>query len=392
MIKWQYNLDRDLNHREFFSLAWSKGRSSIKNPSWGLLDRPYGETHMSGGNAGDPWRAFCLGNSFLATALGCFAVFFVYLFKQFGLQISRSAMLENPIVRGEVFLAYPPEHSSLCLSSQNPMMRKANISKVINTAGVRLEDNLFWMNIKVQVLVQESFYFLQTINQQFSAGMDKYEIIGVSDIPDDFQFVLDELIQLIQIHIGKQLRGQVSQWQARRKTFDYVPKKYHEPFVRRPLFEDAQKYAVVNRIKKFSYVQLQNPKSPCVVSGKFKAEALQSFDCSVDTFVFSRRPRIKNKDFIPFGLNGPVDSMMKQPIANRRLMNVATFRIADKKRNVAAVLVGSVFQIFMQAKNVIFEIYLEFGHIILVGLLFFKFRPCVEQVFQGNDFFEHRYG
>ena len=143
MVNLQYNLYRGLNHREFFSLAWPKDRSSIKNPSWGLLDRPYGETHTSGGNAGDSWRAFCLGNFFLDTALGSFAVFFVYLFKQFGLQVSGSAMLENSVIRGEVFITGSPEHSPLCLSSQNPMMRKANISKVINSTSIRLEDNLF---------------------------------------------------------------------------------------------------------------------------------------------------------------------------------------------------------------------------------------------------------
>ena len=72
--------------------------------------------------------------------------------------------------------------------------------------------------------------------------------------------------------------------------------------------------------------------------------------------------------------------MMKQPIANQCLMNMATFRIAEKKRDITTVFVVSVFQILMQFKNVIFEIYLEFSHIFFVGFLFFEFRPSVEQV------------
>jgi hypothetical protein len=34
-----------------------------KKPVMGLLDWPYGETCTSGGNAGDPWRAFCMART-----------------------------------------------------------------------------------------------------------------------------------------------------------------------------------------------------------------------------------------------------------------------------------------------------------------------------------------
>ena len=84
--------------------------------------------------------------------------------------------------------------------------------------------------------------------------------------------------------------------------------------------------------------------------------------------------------------------MMKQSITNRCLMNMAAFRIVNKKGEIRTVLVGAIFQIIMQLKNVVFETYLEFSHVFFVVLVFLEFRPSVEQVLQRNNFIEHKYG
>ena len=391
MIKLRYNSSRDLTLREFFPVAWSEGQSSIKNPSWGLLDWPYRETYTSR-ESGRPVAGFLYGKFILRASGHLSFVFSFHFFRQFSLQCLGMTMLKDPIIRSKVFLVDPLKHPSLCLGSQNSMMRKTNISEIINSSSIRLEDYFLRVHIEVQSLAQKDFDFFKAIDKQSFVWMNKNKIIGVSNIAGDFQFVFDELIKLVQIHVGKQLGSQIAQGQAGRETLDYISEKCHKSVVGCSFSKNVQKDIVVDGVEKFSHIQLQNPQHPGVISGEPKTEVLKSFDRSVDAFVFSRRPRIKNKDFIPFRLNDPVDSMMKQSVANQCLMNMAAFRIANVKRDIATMLVVSVFQILMQFKNVIFEIYLEFSHIFFVGFLFFEFSPSVEQVLQRNDFIEHKYG
>lgn len=391
MIKLRYNSSRDLTLREFFSVVWSEGRSSIKNPSWGLLDRPYRETYTSR-ESGRPVAGFLYGKFILHTSGHLSFVFTFYFFRQLSLQCLGMTMLKDSIIRSKVFLINSAKHPSLCLGSQNSMMRKTNIPKIINATSICFEDYFLWMHTEAQSLVQKDFDFFKAIDKQFFVWMDKNKIICVSNIAGDFQFVFDELIKLVQIHIGKQLGSQIAQRQSRRETLDYILKKCHKSVVRCSFLKNVQKNIVVDGVEKFPHIQLQNPHCPGMISRQFKPEVLQSFDRPMSAFIFSRRPRIKNKDFIPFRLNDPVDGMMEQPVANRCLMNMAAFRIANIKRDITTMLVVSVFQILMQFKNVIFEVYLKFVHIFFVGFLFFKFRPSVEQVLQGNDFIEHKYG
>ena len=73
-----------------------------------------------------------------------------------------------------------------------------------------------------------------------------------------------------------------------------------------------------------------------------------------------------------------MDCVMDQSIPNRRFMNMTALRIVNKKRKITAMLVGIIFQIFMQLKNMIFKIYLKFSYIAFAGLFFFEFGPSIE--------------
>ena len=384
MIKLKCNLDRDLTLGAINTEVWSKDQSSIKNPSWGLLDWSYRETCTSGGNTGDPWRAFCLENFFIN--------FSFYFFRQCNLQFLRTTMQEDSIVRSKVFLIDSLEHSSFCLRPQNSMMRKTNISKIIDTTSVSFKNYFLWMYIEMQLCSQKYFYFFKTVYQNIFIWMDKNEVVSISDIAGNLKFMLNELIQLVQIHIGKQLRSQITQRQSGRVTFNYFLEKRHQSFVCGSFSENIQENFVVDGIKEFSHIQLQYPQCPGVVLGQSKPNILQSFYGRVGTFCFSRRPRIKNKKFIPHWFNDPMNSMVHQSVTYRGFMNMATFWILYIKRKVATVFISIVSQILMQLKNMIFKIHFEFSNIFLVGFFSFEFSPCVEQVFQGNDFFKHRYG
>jgi len=75
------------------------------------------------------------------------------------------------------------------------------------------------------------FDFLTAINKQLFVLMLKNKIIGITNIPLDSQFVLNELIQFVQVYIREQLRCQITERQSRVKTIDYFSKKIHEPLV-----------------------------------------------------------------------------------------------------------------------------------------------------------------
>lgn len=272
------------------------------------------------------------------------------------------------------------------------MMRKTDVTKIINTASISLEDNFVRVDIKVQCLSQEISYFSKTTNKQLFARMNEYEIVGIPYVPDDFQFVLNKLIQFIQINICEQLGGQVAQRQARRIAVNYILQQSHELVVIRPFSENLQKNCMIDRIKKLPHIQLQNPQNAGIIAGQFKSKPMKPLYGYVSALIFSGRPRIKNKELIPYWLNYPVDGVVEQPVTNRSFVDMTTLRIVDIKRKVSAMIVGTVFQVLMQLENMIFEVYLELGHIFFVGFFFFKFRPSVEQVFQRNYFLEHSYG
>ena len=126
--------------------------------------------------------------------------------------------------------------------------------------------------------------------------------------------------------------------------------------------------------------------------GQSKSRVLQSSYRRMRSLCFSGRPRIKNKYFIPYRLNDPVDGMVEQAIPDRSFMDMTTLRIVNDKRDIATVFVCSVFEIFVQRKNMIFEIDLKFRYIIFIAFLFFELRPSVEQVLQRNYFIKHKYG
>lgn len=272
------------------------------------------------------------------------------------------------------------------------MMWKTDVTKIINPARISLEDNLVRVDIEAQRLSQKVCNSTKTTDKQLFARMKQHEIVGIPYVAGDFQFMFNELIQLIQIYVCEKLRGQISQRQARRIAVNYILHQSHKLIVVGSFSENVQKNRMVDRIEKLSHIQLQNPQNTGIVAGQFKPKFVQPLYCRVSAFIFSGRPRIKNKELIPYWLNYPVDGVMEQSVTNRSFVNMTTLWIVDEKRKISSMIVGTAFQVLMQLENVVFEIYLELSYIIFIGFFFFKFRPSVEQVFQRNYFLKHSYG
>lgn len=74
-------------------------------------------------------------------------------------------MFQNSAIRRKVLLVNSSEHPPLCFGSYDSMMRKRNITKKINPAGVCFEDQFFWVNFEKQVFLEKTLDFPATVNK-----------------------------------------------------------------------------------------------------------------------------------------------------------------------------------------------------------------------------------
>src|SRR3989344_5462186 len=76
---------------------------------------------------------------------------------------------------------------------------------------------------------------------------------------------------------------------------------------------------------------------------------------------------------------------MQEPVAHRRFVDVARFRIGDVECVIRTVRICFRRKLSMQGKHVVHQRKLEFLHIFLLPLPAYEFLPCFEQVLDGND-------
>ncbi len=51
------------------------------------------------------------------------------------------------------------------------------------------------------------------------------EIIGIADVVSDFEIMLDELIQFIEINVRENLRSEIADWASLTLSLDAVPEQ-----------------------------------------------------------------------------------------------------------------------------------------------------------------------
>jgi hypothetical protein len=109
---------------------------------------------------------------------------------------------------------------------------------------------------------------------------------------------------------------------------------------------------LVNTCKEFFNDAFQNPALFSVIFRNFSSEKIQTVDCLVCSLSVSARIRVKNKFPVKMRTQNSVNSVVRQPIAHRCLMNIARLWIGDFKSVIATMSIGLTFQTIMQIKNI----------------------------------------
>ena len=109
----------------------------------------------------------------------------------------------------------------------------------------------------------------------------------------------------------------------------------------------------------------------------------------MSAFVFSGRPRIKDKFLIPHLLYDSNNGIVQKSIVNASLVDMPLFWIINEKRKITAMFIIPVYQILMQFKNVVLKVKLELSDIFLSPFVSAKFGPSVEQIFYRKPSFRN---
>ena len=93
-------------------------------------------------------------------------------------------------------------------------MWKQNVPEKIHALPVGAKNRLILVQLEFKILLHEFIHLVNVAFERAPILADANEVVTKSDIPADTEFVFNELIELVQIHIGKQLARYVSKRDA----------------------------------------------------------------------------------------------------------------------------------------------------------------------------------
>lgn len=103
-----------------------------------------------------------------------------------------------------------PHHSSPCFRAKYTVVWKKNVSKEVDALSVFADRNLVRVEIKIQIILEKGLNRSKDCFQFSEALGDDHEVICVPNIVLDSKCVFDELIELIEVDIGKELRSKIT--------------------------------------------------------------------------------------------------------------------------------------------------------------------------------------
>ncbi len=114
---------------------------------------------------------------------------------------------QKPQVRGErLRLGISPEvfqYPALSGSTQHAVTRKVDPAQEVQARGQSAEIDLVGVEVKIQTLGEERFKLGNKAFEPLPVRRKKEEVIGVTQIMLDFERVFHELIELVEVDVGK---------------------------------------------------------------------------------------------------------------------------------------------------------------------------------------------
>ena len=107
-----------------------------------------------------------------------------------------------------------PKHAPFRPCADEPVMRPENVAEEIDALPVGADRYLPGMQIEPEGILQIGTDQRDHLLQGIFIFREYHEIIGVSDEVPDMQIVFHELVELIEIDIGKKLGGEIANGDA----------------------------------------------------------------------------------------------------------------------------------------------------------------------------------
>ena len=286
------------------------------------------------------------------------------------------------------------EYPAFRFASKQPVMRQNHISQVIDTLPDIADGNFLGMQGELQFVSDKFLERFNKVLQIFFIARHDHKVVSVARVMFDLHLVLNELVEFVHVDVGKQLRSEIADRQAMaikerrlasREASNNLLHKPHSVRINDPLLENCQQNLVVNRIKEFPHVAFEHKARPRIVPTLLADHALRGQHAFVCAFAHAAGKRGGNKVLLKERVQNPENSMVQNPVAHLRFVNVANFRIPDIEASIRSVGVATAEQIPVQNEQILLKRKFERLNIGLLALVASKFLPRRNDVFQRRD-------
>lgn len=241
---------------------------------------------------------------------------------------------------------YPPPQGTHAALSDQAMVRVEDGPQKVDALAAALEYHLVGVEYQSQPFLQEGGDALLMRDERCRVVRQQHEIIHVAQVATHLERVFDELVQFVEIDVGKKLTGQAADGEP------HLRRRMVERFVRRDarqqrpvaaeggwrvdgrLHEDGGGYLVelserggihgnpgqgvapelehrrtMNAGKEGLYIKLAVPAVPGL-----SHEMLQSVNSGLRALAFSVGVAVVDEAFVPPGFDVPHQPLMHQPV------------------------------------------------------------------------------
>src|SRR3989338_7766105 len=223
------------------------------------------------------------------------------------------------------------------------MMGSQNNSEEIDPLTVFPQNDFARMKMQAQAGGEKSFDEGSKRPKGGDVLRDYDKIIGVTDIMPQPQILFHPLIQLMQIHIGENLRCQV----AERKSFPFPEtaddrsEQMPQRWIGDAACKKLEKDFMIHRREEPVDVALQGITNAGVIHALLAEHRLQRTHCSMRPLASPTGERMRDECGLENRSQCRDDGMVHDAVAHCRFVNKPLLRISDGKRRVRPVAVGA---------------------------------------------------
>ena len=185
--------------------------------------------------------------------------------------------------------------------------------------------------------------------------------------------MLHELIELIHVDIGKELRRQVSDGYsltarsavyslslslslAKSRVARITVYNLSKQFLCFGVFDSPFQYfnkgRVVYGVEELPNIAFKDEASPRVVSAYLPYDTREEIHAPMRAFAYPAGKRSRDEGRLENRVKNPKQRVVQNPIAYRRLMNTPPFWVVNPERGIRAVSIVTAFQLTVQVEDV----------------------------------------